>query len=352
MPSTQGPIEQALNILRDAMVPFVEKNLARNFPGSNWFDQVNRLRVEKKQLRKDPTTKLIHWTPDALLDTITIHNWDAFKFSFKSRDARPISNAEGRFPDFVARGWVQELLELRNRAAHERGLTQHEVFRFVDTAQLLLRAAYCAEAADALRDIVPGKAYLEVNYPAQYDTDFMSARELWMTGTNMRRIVTGHGSTRYLDCIKTVLAKNGIVKVLMNHPDDDVCRYAMMQDGPNTDLQGYRQVVGENLNTFCKIRDTVRNGKTNMSIRTINYMLTFGLDVMNGKDDTRGVAYVRFYPLPKKHENLDDRPIVRLSPHDATWYNFFIGQFERHWNNGENRGYAVDVPAGYVWTPQ
>jgi Swt1-like HEPN len=351
MSATEGPIDQALDILRDALVPFVERNLARHFT-ANWFDVLNQSSPQDKQLRKDPETNLVYWSPDQVLTMMTIVAWDAFKSSFKKRSVRPLSRAETYRQDFVAKGWIEELIEIRRKKMHQEEITQNDVFRFIDTAQLLLRAAYCAEAADALRDIIPGKAHLEVNYSDEYDRDFKNARELWITGTNLRRIVTGQGSSRYLDLIKSVLSKNGTVKILMNHPDSEACQYAMMQDGPHNNLLDYRQGVGDNLNTFCTMRDTVPRGKTNMLIRTIDYMLTFGLDIMNGQDETRGVTYVRFYPLPKKLEMIDDRPLVRLSCHDATWYKFFVGQFERHWNDEANRGYAVEVPVGYRWKPQ
>ena len=345
MPATQGPIEKALVILRDALVPFVEQNLERYFKG-DWFDKFNRSNPPDRQLQKNSGTNSVDWSPDRLLNTMVIGKWDAFENSFQKREQRPPPQ------DHVAKGWIEELLEIRRKAMHQDGvLTQHEIFRFIDTAQLLLRHAYRAEAAEALRDLIPGKAYLEINYPEEYDRDFKNAKELWITGTNLRRIVTGKGSSYYLDCIKSVLSKNGTVKILMNHPDNNVCKYAMMQDGPNNNLQAYQQTVGYNLNTFCTIRDTAPNGRANMLIRTIDYMPTFGLDVVNGHDDTKGVAYVRLYPLPKKHEMLDDLPIVRLSHNDA-WYKFFVGQFERHWNDEANRGYAVEVPIGYRWKPQ
>jgi hypothetical protein len=139
------------------------------------------------------------------------------------------------------------------------------------------------------------------------------------------------------------------VKVLMHHPKYDVCKYAMMQDGPGTDPDGYKQLVHEHLSEFCRMRATAERGG-NLKIRTIDYMLTFGLDIMNGNNEATGIVYVRYYPLPRKNEKrVDDKPIVRLTQNDARWYAFYVGQFERHWNDAAHQGWAEDVPATYPW---
>jgi hypothetical protein len=133
MPATQGPIEKALVILRDALVPFVEQNLERYFNG-DWIDKFNKSNTSGQQLQKKPGTNSVDWSPDQVLNTMVIGKWDAFKNSFQKREKRPPPQ------DHVAKGWIEELLEIRRKAMHQDGvLTQPDIFRFIDTAQLVLR---------------------------------------------------------------------------------------------------------------------------------------------------------------------------------------------------------------------
>jgi transcriptional regulator with XRE-family HTH domain len=181
---------------------------------------------------------------------------------------------------------------------------------------------------------------LAQNYPGEYQNELKNADELCITGTNLRRIV----SYAYLTCIEEILARNGVVKVLMHHPKYDACRYAMLQDrGPGSDLRAYKKLVKENLGAFCRIRAMPKIGK-NLQIRTIDYMLAFGLDMIDPDDKSKGAIYVRFYPLPKMSEGLEDRPIIKLKHIDGQWYRFFREQFERHWLAKANGGLAEDVP--------
>ncbi len=347
MPPIKDQIDKALEIVRGALVPFVEHSLASRYPGSDWFAKVNARRLEGKQLERNSDGS-VKWSPDNLLKTMATENWDAFKTRFKPRSTQTSAHIRTKLGDLVAKGWIEELMEIRHRAMHQEALTQHDVFRFCDTAELLLRAADCDAGADLVHDLLADKAYLEVSYPDEYESDFKNANELWITGTNLRRIIVGDGSGTYLRYIRDVLSRKGVVKVLMNHPDSCACKYAMMQDGgPASDLEAYRRQVRKNLGAFCKLRSEATNGR-NLLIRTIDYMLTFGLDIMNGNDEERGIVYVRFYPLPGRNAAVDDRPIVRLNQHDSRWYNFFKQQFELHWNDEANDGWAVDFPLDYT----
>jgi transcriptional regulator with XRE-family HTH domain len=185
---------------------------------------------------------------------------------------------------------------------------------------------------------------LSAFYPNEYGTELRSATHLWVTGTNLRRIVTDN----YLGHVRQILERGGSVKVLMNHPLDEACRFAMIQDrGPGSDLRLYKEHVHHNLSKFCEIRETGRNGK-NLEIRTINYPLSFGLDILNGENETAGVIYVRFYPLPNMQVPSEDRPIVKLRAVDGYWYDFFKDQFERHWADKAHRGLAENL-LNYSW---
>ncbi len=73
---------------------------------------------------------------------------------------------------------------------------------------------------------------LERHYGPEYENDLKtpSVKNLFITGTNLRRIVSGEDGKGYLDHVDAVLDRNGTVKILMNHPDNYACKYAMLQD--------------------------------------------------------------------------------------------------------------------------
>ncbi len=150
MAATRGPIGTGLEILRDALVPFVETTLATFYRSAGpWFDQVNQRRRDKGKalLRKNPATNLVYWSPDDLLNTITIGEWAAFKHSFTPRSAAPSGSPS---EDFVVKGWIEEIMETRRREMHQETVTSKDVLRFLDTAELILRAVGAQNGLDRL----------------------------------------------------------------------------------------------------------------------------------------------------------------------------------------------------------
>lgn len=253
----------------------------------------------------------------------------------------------------------RDLQIIRNSAAHPEFNHEFTVERakaFLRAAAGVLQKVQSRELAaefkaliDSLDDLtMRGQTVLERVYPAEYDKDFERAGELWMTGSNMRRIATDDGDGYYLQCIKEIIRTGGTVKLLMNHPDSPVLEYSMMQDPAGAkNLDAYKKVVRDNLAAFCRIR--AGEGGKNLQIRTINYMPTFGLDIMNGSHPELAIVYVRFYPLPKRNVALADRPIVKFNRNDDRWCKFFLEQFENHWNDEAQDGWAVDLPPDYPY---
>jgi hypothetical protein len=120
MAATRGPIGKGLEILRDALVPFVESTLATHYSTSApWVDQVdqNRRGKGKAVLRRDASNR-VYWSPDDLLNTITIGEWPAFKRSFKPRSIAPSTSPN---EDFVVKGWIEEIMETRRRDMRSKG---------------------------------------------------------------------------------------------------------------------------------------------------------------------------------------------------------------------------------------
>jgi hypothetical protein len=151
MQDIRDPIDRILEKLRDSLIPFVEGTLSRHYPGQNWVHALNSERKKGNKLFRNPTTGRVHWSPDDILNTIVIGKWAVFKDKFKHRGLKPSYTTD----DYVAKGWIEELMEMRKRAAHQEPITVKDVARFVDTAELVLRAANADAAADELHELHP-----------------------------------------------------------------------------------------------------------------------------------------------------------------------------------------------------
>lgn len=198
----------------------------------------------------------------------------------------------------------------------------------------------------------------------QFIKDFQRATIFYTTGTNLRRII----ANRYLDHVRELLKRDGVVKALMHHPNSKVCEYAMIQDigiavspcSPQGkrqasqahtawDIGEYRRLVHNNLSAFCEVRAKAEKG-LNLHIRTTNYMLAFGLDAFFFDAARKtGAIYIRFYPLPRRNADDPDKPCIRLDHTQPVWFDFFRDQFDLHWAPARRGGLAQDVTSSYPW---
>jgi transcriptional regulator with XRE-family HTH domain len=160
-------------------------------------------------------------------------------------------------------------------------------------------------------------------YPIkQYDADFGRAKNLKLTGHNLRRLVHSH-----MVHLKRVLTDGGRVEVIMLKPNCGAYRYADMQDGGRGTLEAvkaYNQTLISHHGLLCGIQ--TKTNSRRYAIRRLDYVLPYGLDIMEFDDEGKsGVIYVRAYPL---HSEVDDRPICRITDEDEYWFGYFKRQFE------------------------
>lgn len=179
----RGPTERALDLLRDGLRTFVEDGLKDHFVkiSKNWIEAFEQYRNAvlfdgKPKDRQDRLPRLgdqIVWTPDELLKTISSPLWFAFQFRFKERQRR--SADRRRKPDAVARGWVDELIEIRNAWAHR---TADDCKRFLDTSERLLKSVGEIEAAERMRHLLPSSrpSIAKDDQPRSKDVPFVSLR--------------------------------------------------------------------------------------------------------------------------------------------------------------------------------
>ena len=118
-------IQRAIDLVAAGIGPFVDKQLTQRF-GDDWPAAVNR----------DGTVPPSPRTDGYFLLKAMIHLW---------RDGG-FSNVLGH----SERSWASELMEIRNRWAHNETFTTDQAYRALDTAQLLLNACNAGEYASEI----------------------------------------------------------------------------------------------------------------------------------------------------------------------------------------------------------
>jgi predicted AAA+ superfamily ATPase len=112
-------VGRALEVLRDALYPYIAQQCERAF-GPRWkYEAANRMRSERAADDLDQ--------PDDVA-VLLILMWDLYNEVFKSSLGYP------------PRGWVSELREVRNQWAHQKAFTTNDALRALDSIERLLRA--------------------------------------------------------------------------------------------------------------------------------------------------------------------------------------------------------------------
>jgi predicted AAA+ superfamily ATPase len=114
-------IQRALTVVAQGLAPFVDQRLTQRL-GKGWPAEVGRDGRVPANAKEDAyflLRALIHFWREAFADTLG-HN---------------------------GRSWVGELLDARNRWAHNETFSSDETYRMLDTAQLLLNAVNAGELA-------------------------------------------------------------------------------------------------------------------------------------------------------------------------------------------------------------
>lgn len=169
-------VSRAIDLLRDGLGPFVLRELEARL-GPDWLKRIEAGRERALPRGRDGK---VAWDSHALLK-VMIDNWQSvFRFQL-----RPIE-----------RSWVGELLDVRNRFAHEQPFSAEDTHRALDTAQRLLVAVAAASPAaeiekmksDLLRTLYSEqhqKAVRPVETPRA--TNPTASREIANSGQSARR---------------------------------------------------------------------------------------------------------------------------------------------------------------------
>lgn len=125
-------IGRGLELVRDGMVPFVEREL-KAACGDGWKDLAKSCVVKDKDWKE--VNGVVQWEV-ALVLSVLWNNWNAV-----------FSKTLGQ----VERTYVSELRDVRNRWAHQDTFTYEDTYRALDTMYRLLRAVSAAEAEEVHR---------------------------------------------------------------------------------------------------------------------------------------------------------------------------------------------------------
>ena len=124
-------VEKGFELLRQGLAPFVERELATSY-GKNWFDAM----PERRGMQKLPNGQ-VRWDTQALLKTM-ISNWN-----------EQFRHTLGHFE----RNLAHELVEHRNRYAHDETFTSDDTLRALDSMQRLLHAIAAAGQAKGIEEV-------------------------------------------------------------------------------------------------------------------------------------------------------------------------------------------------------
>jgi len=127
--SNSERIGKGLELLRNGLVPFVEREMEAVY-GGKWQKKVKQsIPNERDWKMKDGK---VRWDAHLILTILWNHWNDVFK--------RTLGHAE--------RSYVSELREARNRWAHQNAFTYDDTYRVLDTMSRLLRSVSAGEAGE------------------------------------------------------------------------------------------------------------------------------------------------------------------------------------------------------------
>jgi predicted AAA+ superfamily ATPase len=152
--SNRDRVERILDALREGLGPFVVREYKMVYKGSRYLDEIeNNLRTVAYQL---PDEAL--YSEEVLLEHLDVHSllglmWRAWNEIFQDKLGH------------VGRSYVSELMEARNKWAHQGSFTNDEAYRVADTASRLLKMVSAPDQASVVEEI--SRDLLRLRYEAE-----------------------------------------------------------------------------------------------------------------------------------------------------------------------------------------
>lgn len=143
--STRQHVFEGMELLPEGLIPFVEKRLETSLTGHWQVEVVQRV----QGLKPNSQGTAIAWDQQGLLKTMMAYWKDAF----------------GMVLGHPERSYVSELLDVRNKLAHNENFTYDDAERALDTMRRLLESVSAGEVAEkisASRDTILRTKYAEL----------------------------------------------------------------------------------------------------------------------------------------------------------------------------------------------
>src|SRR5262249_502936 len=124
-------VGKAMELLRDGLVPFVERELKTEYGEETWFEEIKRT-LTQHQLKFVQKKGKSEWDATMLL-TVLWNNWEnVFR--------KTLGRAE--------RSFVSELSDARNRWAHQQAFSTDDAYRVMDSIGRLLAAVSAPQSTE------------------------------------------------------------------------------------------------------------------------------------------------------------------------------------------------------------
>jgi uncharacterized protein len=250
--STRQYVFEAMELLPEGLVPFVEKRLESKLTG-HWQVTV----VERYRGLHPNSNGEIDWDQQALLKVMDIFWNDAFR------------DVLGR----TERSFVSELIEVRNKVAHNQKFSYDDAERALDTIRRLLMSVSASKAADkieAMRDEVLRIKFRELarNEERKRTHKFDISVETVAGLKPWREVVTPHDDVATGDFQQAEFAAdlakvhNGSAPMEYRDPREFFAR-TYLTDGLNTLLQrAAKRLSGDGGDPVVELQTNFGGGKT------------------------------------------------------------------------------------------
>ena len=163
------------------------------------------------------------------------------------------------------------------------------------------------------------ESLLRKDYPEHYERILTGADILWMVGTNLRRIIPDH-----LDRLRSILDRGGIVNAIFVKPGSEAAKYSIKQeygiDLTVSFIEKHVKYIEDNIGYLTDVRTSY---KDRVNIYTIDFPLTYGMDVINNANRMQHI-YLRLYPFDEQ-----DKPIIYLTTGHPYWFDFYGKQLTK-----------------------
>ncbi|MEM7535797.1 MAG: hypothetical protein AAF639_26700 [Chloroflexota bacterium] len=167
-------------------------------------------------------------------------------------------------------------------------------------------------------------------YPDYVEERLAKAKELVVVGTSLIRTTNG-----YFDTFSESIQNGNHIKFLIVDSNGIACDLATYRMTTNIDVNWHRKTILHSIGLMCRLKE---KSPSNVEIRTINYVPSFGLYGVD-IDTQSGIFFTEHYGFKLK---VGDKPKIVLRPEDGEWYQIFKTQIKVLWEHGIEWQYGVE----------